>query len=67
VDRTGEDDPAEWESVMVDVSGMSLAELGARAGDPASADGSPLARSLLRIARELAEPDEPIAGFNSAL
>lgn len=61
MDRTGEENPAEWESVMVDVSHMSLAELGAQAGD------SPLARSLLRVARELAEPDEPIAGFNSAL
>ena len=67
MDRTGEDGPAEWESIMIDVSDMSLIELGARAGDPASADDSPLARSLRRVAHALTEPDEPIAGFNSAL
>lgn len=67
MDRTGEEDPAEWESVMIDVSDMSLTELSAHAGGPASREGSPLAHSLRRVARELAEPDEPIAGFNSAL
>jgi len=67
VDRTVEGDPGEWESVLVDISDMSLAELGSLAGDPASPGDSPLRRSLRRIAGELAERDEPIAGFNSAL
>jgi FXSXX-COOH protein len=67
VDRTAEDDPGAWESVLVDVSDMSLAELAFLAGDPASPGDSPLRRSLRRVAGELAEPDEPIAGFNSAL
>jgi len=31
VDRTGDDDPTAWESVMVDLSHMSLAELKASA------------------------------------
>jgi FXSXX-COOH protein len=51
---------------MVDVSGLSLAELAAGgAADPA--DESALARCLRRLADDLARPGEPIAGFNSAL
>jgi FXSXX-COOH protein len=61
VDRTTEDGTGEWRSPMVDVSGMSPAELAAQDGDSA------LAASLRRLAEELAEPGEPIAGFNSAL
>jgi FXSXX-COOH protein len=56
----------EWRSDMVDVSGLSLAELAA-AGPPAATDDSPLAHSLRRLTDELARPGEPIAGFNSAL
>jgi FXSXX-COOH protein len=63
VDRTAEGEPTEWKSGMVDLSDMSLGELGAL---PVG-DDSPLARSLRRVAAELADPDEPIAGFNSAL
>lgn len=57
-----EDDAPEWQSVLVDVSGMSLAELAANTGED-----STLARSLRRVADDLADPGEPIAGFNSAL
>jgi len=64
VDRTGDDDPTAWESVMVDLSHVSLAELKASAAQGAD---SPLARGLRRLADELNEPGEPIAGFNSAL
>jgi FXSXX-COOH protein len=54
-----------WESDLVDVSELSLSEL----ADLAEAqDGdSALARALRRVADDLADPDEPIAGFNSAL
>ena len=51
---------------MVDVSGLSLAELAA-AATPDPADDSALAHSLRRLADDLARPGEPIAGFNSAL
>ena len=51
---------------MVDVSGLSLAELAAD-GTPEPADDSALAHSLRRLADGLARPGEPIAGFNSAL
>ena len=62
MDRTGQQDlAAEWRSAMVDVSGMSLEELAAEADDSA------LGRSLRRLATQRDEPDEPIAGFNSAL
>ncbi|GAA0532246.1 hypothetical protein GCM10010172_11260 [Paractinoplanes ferrugineus] len=61
MDRTTEESATEWRSPMVDVSGMSLDELGAQEGD------STLARALRRLADELDEPGEPIAGFNSAL
>jgi FXSXX-COOH protein len=61
VDRTTEDSADEWRSPMVDVSGMSLAELKSREGDSA------LARAVRRVTEESDEPGEPIAGFNSAL
>jgi FXSXX-COOH protein len=51
---------------MVDVSGLSLAELAA-AGRTAATDDSALAHALRRLADDLARPGEPIAGFNSAL
>ena len=66
MDRPSEDGPAEWRSVMVDVSGLSLAELTDLA-ERAAGDDTVLARSLRRVAAERAEPGEPIAGFNSAL
>ena len=56
----------EWRSAMIDVSGLSLAELAATAS-PDPADDSALAHSLRRLADDLARPGEPIAGFNSAL
>jgi len=55
--------PADWQSVIIDVSDLSLTELAARYHD----EGSPLARSLRRLADDLAEPGRPIAGFNSAI
>ena len=55
----------EWESDLVDVSELSLSELTGLADD--EGDDSALARALRRIANDLADPDEPIAGFNSAL
>ncbi len=61
MDRTTEDGTGEWQSPMVDVSDMSLADLAAHDDDSA------LAHSLRRLADDLAEPGEPIAGFNSAL
>jgi FXSXX-COOH protein len=61
VDRMAEDGTPEWQSPMVDVSGMSLDEIAARAGD------SVLTQSLRRLADHLADPGEPIAGFNSAI
>ena len=60
------DVPPEWRSAMIDVSGLSLAEL-ADGGGPAVADDSALAHCLRRLADDLARPGEPIAGFNSAL
>jgi FXSXX-COOH protein len=52
-----------WSSALLDVSGMSLSELAAaHAGDD-----SALGRCLRRLAAEAHGPDEPIAGFNSAL
>ena len=56
----------EWRSAMVDVSGLSLAELTA-AGTPTATEDSALAHSLRRLADDLTRPGEPIAGFNSAL
>ena len=59
----GEDAHREWRSDMVDVSGMTLAEL----VELTDGDDSALAHSLRRLAADLARPGEPIAGFNSAL
>jgi FXSXX-COOH protein len=59
----GEDREPEWRSDMVDVSGMALADL----LELADGDDSTLARSLRRLADDLADPEEPVAGFNSAL
>jgi FXSXX-COOH protein len=56
----------EWRSDMVDVSGLSLAELAA-GSTPTEPEDSALAHSLRRLAADLARPGEPIAGFNSAL
>jgi len=56
----------DWQSAMVDVTGLSLADLAA-VRPPAATDDSALARSLRRLTDDLARPGEPIAGFNSAL
>ena len=61
MERTAKDGTDEWQSAMIDVSGMSLEELAAPDGDTA------LAHCLHRLAGELDDPAEPIAGFNSAL
>ena len=61
MDRTAEDGAKEWRSPMVDVSGRTPAELADRDGD------STLTHALRRLADELSDPGEPIAGFNSAL
>jgi FXSXX-COOH protein len=63
VDRTAGGDPTDWESGLTDVSDMSLEELGSLL----DGDESPLANSLRRVADELADNTEQIAGFNSAL
>jgi len=63
VDRTAGGDPRAWESGIIDISEMSLEELGSL---PAG-DESPLASSLRRVAEELTDATEQIAGFNSAL
>jgi FXSXX-COOH protein len=46
---------------MIDVSEVSLADLAETEAD------TQLARSLRRLAAGVANPGEPIAGFNSAL
>ncbi|HEX5203274.1 FxSxx-COOH cyclophane-containing RiPP peptide [Paractinoplanes rhizophilus] len=61
MDRTTASDVVEWQSPMVDVSGLSLEELAALDGDTA------LAHCLRRLHAELDDPGEPTAGFNSAL
>lgn len=61
MDQTADDGNPEWRSPMVDVSGLSLDDLAAHADDSA------LALCLRRLADHLADPGEPIAGFNSAL
>ena len=58
-----EDAQTEWRSDMVDVSGLTLAEL----VQLTEGDDSALAHSLRRLADDLTRPGEPIAGFNSAL
>jgi FXSXX-COOH protein len=55
----GGDAEPDWESIMIDVSGMSLTDL-AGSGDTV------LAHCLGRLAADLDRPGEPIAGFNSA-
>ena len=60
---TNGDGPPDWQSVIVDVSGLSLADLTARPAD----EDAVLTRSLRRLADDLADPGQPIAGFNSAL
>jgi FXSXX-COOH protein len=59
----GQDAEPEWRSEVVDISGISLTRL----AELADGDDSPLAWSLRRLTDELTNPDEPIAGFNSAL
>jgi FXSXX-COOH protein len=59
----GQDAEPEWRSEVVDISEISLTRL----AELTDGDDSPLAQSLRRLADELANPDEPIAGFNSAL
>ena len=54
-----EDVEPTWQSVMVDVSELSLTELAAE-GDTA------LAQCLRRLTADLDRPGGPIAGFNSA-
>jgi FXSXX-COOH protein len=58
-----EEKPLEWRSEMIDVSGLSLTEL----AELTHSDDTGLARTLRRLADDLTDPDEPIAGFNSAL
>ncbi|GLY97356.1 FxSxx-COOH cyclophane-containing RiPP peptide [Actinoplanes sp. NBRC 103695] len=60
---TDQEHIAEWRSEMVDVSGLTLTEL----TQLTKGDESVLSRSLRRLADDLSDPDEPIAGFNSAL
>lgn len=48
-----------WQSIMLDVSEMSLTDL-------ADSSDTALARCLRRLAADLDQPAEPIAGFNSA-
>ena len=60
---SGEKKPAGWRSEMIDVSGLSLTEL----AELTQSDHTGLAWTLRRLADDLTDPDEPIAGFNSAL
>ena len=60
MDRTGEDGPGNWQSDLADLSDMPLGEVTTLP----TGDDSAFARGLRRLA---AEPDDPIAGFNSAL
>jgi len=59
----GQDAEPEWRSEVVDISGISLTRL----AELTDGDDSPLAQALRRLTDDLANPDEPIAGFNSAL
>ena len=58
VTATNDAEPG-WESVMVDVSELSLTEL-------AVEDDTVLGQCLRRLAEDLERPGGPIAGFNSA-
>jgi FXSXX-COOH protein len=60
-DFQAENPQPEWQSPMIDLAGMSLAELAE------AQTGTALAESLRRLADDQAHPSEPIAGFNSAL
>ena len=60
-DAPPENPQPEWQSPMIDVSGMSLDELAEADSDTA------LAHALRRLAESRRDPAEPIAGFNSAL
>jgi FXSXX-COOH protein len=59
-DPPQDDADPQWRSEVIDVSALSPSQL-------AAADDSVLAASLRRLADDLADPGEPIAGFNSAL
>lgn len=59
--QDGNGKTTEWQSVMVDLSGASLADL------VDTDEDSVLARALRRVTEDLSRPGEPIAGFNSAL
>jgi FXSXX-COOH protein len=67
VDRTTDDSSQEWRSPLVDVSDMSLSELADSVAATDRGADTALALTLRRLADELDEPGEPIAGFNSAL
>jgi len=56
-----DDDTPEWQSPMPDLSDLSLEEIIERRDDSA------LSLVLRRLQADLDDPDEPIAGFNSAL
>ena len=60
-DSPAEKSQAEWQSSMIDVAGLTLADLAA------PETGTALAESLRRLAADLDHPAGPIAGFNSAL
>jgi FXSXX-COOH protein len=60
---TDQEHLAEWRSEIIDVSGLTLEDL----TELTEGDESVLGRSLRRLADDLSDPDEPIAGFNSAL
>ena len=51
----------EWRSAMIDVAELSLTDLTAETHDDA------FATALRRLADQVTQPAEPIAGFNSAL
>lgn len=61
MDGPGATEDAEpgWQSVMVDVSELSLIEL-------AADDDTVLAQCVRRLTDDLDRPGGPIAGFNSA-
>ncbi|MGX6602057.1 FxSxx-COOH cyclophane-containing RiPP peptide [Micromonosporaceae bacterium Da 78-11] len=63
MDGSAEDTTTDWRSTLVDVSDMSLTELAGRSAEPDSA----LAHALRRLADDLTQPGQPIAGFNSAI
>jgi FXSXX-COOH protein len=60
VESTTGDGRSDWQSELVDLSGMSLEQLRARV----DLDAGALAVNLRKL---LDDPDEPTAGFNSAV